>query len=322
MKTAIVVVSLALWLPVAGAATASRTMLDALAGGDVIDVPPERISLTLHTPGGDDVVIWNWLAGTFTPVAPSPSHEGHATWSPDGSWLAFETTRDGDWEIYLIRPDCLRPRSNCPDELHNLTLDPGEDLYPNWSPDGRVVHFSDRSSYYDIWLTPIDGSPPLNLTDDPGDDLHPNFSPRGDAFVMRADRPADPEIWRMDLATGELVNLTATPGTDRYPNYSPDGSRVLFVSDRTNNEEIWVMREDGSGQTNLTRHPARDYHASWSPDGRHILFISDRASRGDLYLMEVETGEVHLLLDLEVPIDWPFWAPTSLSERKIKLLPR
>jgi len=313
--TSIALCVLAAWTaclggPRSAGANGSRAMRAAL-NDYAIDELPKRISITVHTPHGDDVFIWNWLKGEFTPISQTLFQEAHATWSPDGEWLAFETTRNGPGEIYLIRPDCAHPFANCSDGLRNLTDNPGDDLYPNWSPDGQVVHYSDRSSFYDIWLTPIDGRPPVNLTNAPTEDLHPNFSPYGDTFAMRSDRFGDPDIWRVTLDTGTAVNLTATPGTDRYPNHSPDGKRVLFVSNRTGNEDLWVMREDGSEQTKLTGHPAHDYHGSWSPDGRYILFISDRRSRGDLYLMDFETGEVTLLLDLKAPIDWPFWAPTN-----------
>jgi Tol biopolymer transport system component len=276
-----------------------------------LDAQPERILLTLHDANGDDLAIWNRVTGEFMALASSPFSEGHATWSPDGEWIAFQTDRDDNWEIYIVRPTCEEPSMGCNDDLRNLTNDPANDMYPNWSPAGQVVHMSTRGGNPDIWLTPLDEGQPEPLTDHPGPDWHPNLSPLGGALALRSDRGDNPEIWGIDLSTGGDQNLTSSAGTDRYPGYSPDGTRILFVSNRDGDEEIYVMDADGGNQANLTNHPARDYQGSWSPDGRYVLFMSDRAGEGDLYLMDVESGEVRLMLDAAVPLDWPFWAPVD-----------
>lgn len=277
----------------------------------VLDDLPRRLVVTLHDANGDDLAIWDRVSGEFTSLAPSPANESHATWSPDGEWIAFQTDRDGDWEIYVVQPTCEDPSLGCNDGLRNLTNNPANDMYPNWSRDGQVVHMSTRSGNPDIWLSPLDEAEPRRLTDHPGPDWHPNLSPVGEMLALRSDRAANPEIWGVDLVTGEATNLTDAPGTDRYPGYSPDGERILFVSDRDGDEEVYVMDDDGSDQTNLTDDPARDNQGSWSPDGQVVVFVSDRLSEGDLYLLEIDTGEVRLMLDASVPLDWPFWSPAD-----------
>jgi len=290
----------------------AETVSEDPALADALDALPERIVLTLHDANGDDLTLWNRVTGEFTSLAPSPFNESHATWSPDGEWLAFQTDRDGDWEIYVVRPTCEEPSLGCNDELRNLTNSPdANDMYPNWSADGQVVHMSTRGGNPDIWLTPLDEGDAVPLTDHPGPDWHPNLSPEGDALALRSDRGANPEIWGIDLESGQAQNLTDSPGTDRYPGYSPDGSRILFVSNRDGDEEIYVMDAGGGNQTNLTDNPAEDRQGSWSPDGRYILFVSDRAGEGDLFLMDAQGSEAVLLLDAGVPLDWPFWSPVE-----------
>ena len=282
-------------------------------GSQVVELP-DLILLTIHDPNGDDLAIWNRVTGVFTALAPSPFNESHATWSPDGQWVAFQTDRDGDWEIYVVRPTCANPAQACSDGMRNLTNDPGNDMYPNWSLGGQVVHMSTRSGNPDIWLTPFDDEQDSQkLTEDPGPDWHPNLSWAATALALRSDRNGDAEIWGIDLSNGEAVNLTNSPGVDRYPGYSPDGTRILFVSGRDGAEEIYVMDANGGNPINLTNHPADDQQGSWSPDGRFVMFISDREGQGDLYLMDPATGEVTLLLDATFPLDWPFWQPLGVD---------
>ena len=50
----------------------------------------------------------------------------HPSPSPDGAWLAFESFRDGDWEIYRMRPDGS--------DVQRLTHSSGYDGQPAWGP--------------------------------------------------------------------------------------------------------------------------------------------------------------------------------------------
>jgi Tol biopolymer transport system component len=56
------------------------------------------------------------------------------TWSPRGDWIAFTSRRDGDYEIYRIRPDGT--------DLERLTQSPGNDAHPSFSPDGEWIAFA------------------------------------------------------------------------------------------------------------------------------------------------------------------------------------
>ncbi|MDP2136835.1 MAG: DPP IV N-terminal domain-containing protein, partial [Candidatus Didemnitutus sp.] len=47
-----------------------------------------------------------WLVATAggepRRLTSSPKNERHARWSPDGQWIAFESNRDGDYQIWLL----------------------------------------------------------------------------------------------------------------------------------------------------------------------------------------------------------------------------
>jgi Tol biopolymer transport system component len=50
----------------------------------------------------------------------------YPTWSPDGQWIAFHSDRDGDLDIYIVRPDGS--------DLRLLTDNDDDDMQPSWSP--------------------------------------------------------------------------------------------------------------------------------------------------------------------------------------------
>ncbi|MBI3923309.1 MAG: PD40 domain-containing protein [Armatimonadetes bacterium] len=60
---------------------------------------------------------------------------GNVQWSPDGTWLYFQSNATGDYEIYRCRPDGT--------EAVNLTHSPEtEDYGFHLSPDGKLIVYS------------------------------------------------------------------------------------------------------------------------------------------------------------------------------------
>ncbi len=63
----------------------------------------------------------------------SPAQDRHAAWSPDGKWVAFESTRSGNSQIWLI--------SSEGGEAKQFTNISTEASTPVWSPDGKRIAF-------------------------------------------------------------------------------------------------------------------------------------------------------------------------------------
>lgn len=270
---------------------------------------PETIALTVRGPNyqQDDIVLYNIQTEQLSPLVASTGNDSHATWSPDASQLALQTDRDGNWEIYTV--DVETGTEN------NITENPASDMYPNWTLQGEVVHYSTRSGQAALWTTdPVTRTATgITTDDDCVPDYHPSWSPTGEYMAYRADCAGSGDIWQLEFASGERANLTVGfPSTDRYPAVSPDGSLILFVSNRDGNEEIYVMKDDGTEVRNLTQHEARDKQASWSPFGQYIIFISDRNGSDALWIMEADGSRPTLLLESDTAdFDWPWWQPAT-----------
>jgi TolB protein len=76
-----------------------------------------------------------WIQDLAPGSMPSMVTEGHRpAWSPNGGWLAFDSNRSGNSDIWVIAfggGTAVR-----------ITSDPGIDLDPTWSADGTTIAYA------------------------------------------------------------------------------------------------------------------------------------------------------------------------------------
>src|SRR3990172_5042883 len=89
---------------------------------------PAAAELGFHIdPLGRNEIYFSDPSGSRTHLAESLPWDSFPAWSPDGSRIAFYSARDGDRDIYVAQADGS--------EVVNLSNNPAEDAFPNWSPD-------------------------------------------------------------------------------------------------------------------------------------------------------------------------------------------
>ena len=169
-----------------------------------------------------------------------PGWDLNPAWSPDSRHLAFMSTRNGDWNIYVMDADGGKVRQ--------LTADSGGNGSPGWSPDGTQIAFESHSDRH-VYVMEADGGNIHRLEDKPYDGWCPSWSPDGTQLVFVSGRDSGPAIYVINQDGGQVQRLTDGPNGGSGPVWSPDGSKIAFFEQDPDTDfdyAIYVMRADGS----------------------------------------------------------------------------
>jgi Tol biopolymer transport system component len=197
------------------------------------------------------------------------AEDGVPAWSPDGTRIAFNSSRDGNYEIYVMNADGSEQR--------NLTNNADKnDRYPAWSPDNTWIAFTsyeDNNRNGEIYKMKADGTEQNRLTFHTASDEFPAWSPDGTRIAFTSDRDGNWDIYTMNADGTELRRLTKDSADDLYPSWSPDGTYIVFSSNRDGgNWKIYLMKADGSEQTYLLESASQSDargKPSWSRSGSY-----------------------------------------------------
>jgi Tol biopolymer transport system component len=252
-----------------------------LAAQEPTAKPKYHVAFASLGPLNLDVYIADADGSNAKPLLPHPGQDYNASFSPDGRWIVFTSTRGGGAaDVYRVRPDGT--------ELERITDNPAFDDQAAVSPDGRAMAFvSDRSGQADIWLLDMKTRKLQNLTAaNPkvaGGNFRPAWSPNGKWIAFTSERD------------------------------SPKGKHGLFTS-------IFVMRADGTDLRRLTEPKTISGCPSWSPDGRQLVYyettveesekiVSVRQPGGTTQIatVDVATGERQILTSGKGEKWFPRW---------------
>ena len=93
------------------------------------------------------IFVISLTGGLIAQLTDNPADEAPAV-SPDGTRVAFMSTRDGTWDLYVVNSDGTG--------LARLTADAEIDGLPIWAPDGETLIFaSNRDDGWGLWAIDV-----------------------------------------------------------------------------------------------------------------------------------------------------------------------
>ncbi len=232
--------------------------------------------------------------------------------SPDGEWIAFDSNRRGNMDIWIMRKDGSK--------LRQLTTNQAHDWYPKWSPDGKKILFhSLRSGNRDLFVLPVGGGALKQLISHPAEDLAPVWSPDGQQIAFFSNRSGNMDVWVMPSVGGEPQQLTFHQAQDLNPLWSPDGKRLVFSTNRTGYSELFFIPAEGGEAVQLTRGEWSIINPFfWSADRQTIYAygVGGPNNRGtNLWVISGSNGATRLLIDFDRSLKEPVHSLSSDGER-------
>ena len=166
------------------------------------------------------------------------------SWSPDGQWIAFDTSGGG--EIWKVRPNGSG--------LTRIAQGRGgaEDMSPVWSPDGNNIAFVRETfspSQWQLWVMDADGNGTQLLHEDAqGLSAEPAWSHDGTKIAFTASSPNGRRSW-IEVMNADGTNvqaLTSEQGNAWNPVWLPNDAGIAFLTKQNAAVSLLVMRPDGS----------------------------------------------------------------------------
>ncbi|MCB0052667.1 MAG: PD40 domain-containing protein, partial [Caldilinea sp.] len=118
-------------------------------------------------------------------------------WSPAWTYIAFQSNRGGNWDIFTIRAGCdvaTLGEEAC--GLRQLTDDPADDMLPAWSPDGRHIAFvSTRDGGADLFFVTLDDGSVQRVTNDPAGAWRPAWLPDSRHLLFTSARSGNNDLY-------------------------------------------------------------------------------------------------------------------------------
>ena len=177
----------------------------------------------------------------------NPAVDSRPAWSPDDNQIAFLRRSEGSGGIFLVPPigGVERKLAESPHLRAGLS----------WSPDGKFLAVSDRTSPQEpfaIFLVSVESGEKRRLTSPPAQSLadhSPAFSPDGRTLAfVRQSAVVVADVYLVQVGGGEPWRLTFNDTWTRGLAWTPDGSEIVFSSTPGggfSNSSLWRISSFG-----------------------------------------------------------------------------
>ena len=244
---------------------------------------------------------------------------GEPKWSPDGEWVSYVHTRNGEGRIVVLPAGGGAELQVTSDPPSQATGSYGGGYY-DWSPDGKSLVYLARDNR--LWIVPWRGGRSRRLVEGDGRQRGPSWSPDSRLVAYSWELPDQSTIavaevmprdgglsWPRRVSGGAdfAQDPAWSPDSARLawqewdvPNMPWDGSRIV-LADLTSGERRIV-----AGDENVATAQPR-----FSPDGKHLAFLCDRNGWLNLWLANADGSNPRPLIDEEFEHGPPAWSPGS-----------
>ena len=248
-----------------------------------------RVAVDVVDPGGGDIWIHDLSRGTETLLTPDPADDYGPLWTPDGEWVVFTSTREGQMGLFQKRADAPG------DAEHLMAASDGLAVIQStsWSADGQTLLFWEfagtGTTDTDIGLLSMEGDRARELLlDGEFGEARPAISPDGGWIAYDSDETGEFEVYVQRFpGLGGKVTISTDGGSQ--PLWAPNG-RELFYRGPRGMMVVPVLETEPRlrvGDPSVLFETQYYFFLSQrtydlAPDGQRFLMIKEGAATDDL----------------------------------------
>src|SRR6202140_3676234 len=240
--------------------------------------------------------------GSARRLTASPGDKLYPKFSPDGKWIAFTASYDGNPDVYIIPADGGEPK--------RLTYHPAADIVLGWSPDSKNVLFrSDRavappSRTTRLYLVSTQGGLPKALPVPRGDLT--SFSPDG-TKIAYSETSQENRTWKRyrggwnlpiaiyDLKKNTYEELPKSTGMDMFPMWHDN--TIYFISDRDGVMNLYSYDLASKQTKKLTDY--KEYDIKWPSLGPDAIVFENGGLLYEFNLQTAKTRDIPIQVHAE-----------------------
>jgi len=238
-----------------------------------------------------DIWLIDLVRGTQVRLNSDPADDLNPTWSPDGSRIAFTSTRKGQRDIYE------KAASGMGEE--RLLLSSGLDKNVEWwSPDGRSLLYNHRPSaagLLEIWQLPLqNGQKPSLVLSGPADTQSAQLSPDGKFVAYHSNETGRYEIFIQDFPPSGK-RWPVSPAGGMFPQWRADGKELFYCSSYS---KLMVVDINIEGSRLEVGVPHALFEAPFWTSGRNLFVPSHNGQRFLAVLRPEQTANPSITVEL------------------------
>ena len=173
-----------------------------------------EVAATLSLDGNQAIYLVKTDGSLSRRVTNNRSIDISPTFSPDGSRMAFVSSRNGLPQIFIqdLQSGLVK----------RLTFSGRYNTQPSWSPAGDKIAYTtwEKNGEINIFVISADGSGLMQLTQKSGENKSPSWSPDGDMIVFTSNRQGKEKMYVMSSKGGNERLLLQVDGEQTQPSWS------------------------------------------------------------------------------------------------------
>ncbi|GAC1312897.1 MAG: hypothetical protein NVSMB2_00040 [Chloroflexota bacterium] len=251
-------------------------------------------------------------SGPIVQVTADGTSSVRPAWSPDGTHIAFQTSKDNTYKVMVMAADGSDRRM--------LTQGPADDRHPAWSADSKFLAVDTGTELKrDIAVVDVASGARSEVTHTDAFATFPAWSPDGKKLTYYLYQNGNLDIWAIDIDGSHAVQLTHTLASEaknqctfacHAATWSPDGLRVAYADG--DQRQVYTMRSDDGTDSVKVSHDdptGRSHFPLYLSDGR-LVYVTEHINPGqswtDIWARTPAASDPPTALLQEVQVQGPF----------------